>query len=51
MLMLSWHAHHTDDLEFNPHQPLSSANPEIIKLMQYHNMEMTPGSVPVSGSQ
>lgn len=44
-MMLSWRAHCTDDLWLNPHQPHAqrcAVKPEIIKLMQYHNMQMTP---------
>ena len=38
----------------NPRQPRtlkSAAKPEIIKLMQYHNMQMCPGRVPIRDSQ
>lgn len=53
-LMLSWHSHHTDDLWLNPHQPPAlrfAVEPDIIKLMQYQNMQMNLDSKPVSGSQ
>ena len=52
--MLCWHVPHTDDLWLNPQPPHAlrcAVKPEIIKLMPYHNMQMTTGSIPVSGSQ
>lgn len=51
-LMLSWRAHHTDDLWINPHQPHAlrcAIKLEVITLMQYHNMQMS--SIPTSESQ